>query len=53
MPVKRIGTLQGNRLRVTMRKGNEISFRHFGLHDQNRIDRYVEAKKKKGWKLNW
>lgn len=53
MPVKQIGTLHGQRIRVTMRKGQEVSFRHFAVEAGNSIDKYVEAKKKKGWKLNW
>lgn len=53
MPVKQIGTLHGQRIRVTMRKGQEISSRHFAMDAGSRIDSYVAAKQKKGWKLNW
>lgn len=53
MPVKQIDTLQGQRIRVTMRKGQEISSRHFAVRAGSNIDKYIEAKKKKGWKINW
>lgn len=53
MPIKEINMLHGKRIRVTMKKERTVSSKHFSIHEPGRVARYVEAKQKKGWKIEW
>lgn len=55
MPVKVVHLYQGTRQRVTMKKEREVSARHFTVDTVgiNKMNRYIEAKERKGWNLKW
>mgnify|MGYP000853088973 CR=1 FL=1 len=53
MPIKTINILHGKRQRVTMKKEQEVSFKHFGIYEGKRMAKYIERKTKEGWKLEW